>query len=158
VRLFHPENVSQTKAIVAWVNERLENTVSDHEAFAVAVIEEGTFNILAGAVFTGYSGENMFLSGAIDPEGIGKVTRGHLFGMLMTAFGEPFNCLRITSLVAPKNERSKRFVTGLGFKQEGALRDYLEEDTETLLYGLTRKEFLGGRYGRRQRREWRRAS
>lgn len=158
MRLFHPENIGQTKAIVAWVNARLDEPVSDHEAFAVAVIEEGSLDILAGAVFTNYTGENMFLSGAIAREGIGKVTRGHLFGMLKTAFGEPFNCLRITSLVAPKNERSKRFVTGLGFKHEGTLRDFLAEDTETLLYGLTRKEFLGGRYGRRQRRRKSRAA
>lgn len=153
MRLFYPVNEGQTKAIVAWVNSRLDDPVDEHECFSVAVIEDDTFNILAGAVFSSYGGENIFLSGAIDKAGVGKVTKGHLSDMLKTVFKEPFNCLRITALVSPRNERSKRFVTGLGFKLEGTLRDYIAEDTETLLYGLTRKEFLGGCYGRKQRRE-----
>lgn len=152
MKLYHPENLGQSKAIAEWVNERMEDQVDGDNAICVAVIENDTFNILAGAAFTNYSGENVFISGAIDEKGVGKVTREHLSGMLMTAFGPPMNCLRITALVDPNNERSKRFVRGLGFKLEGTLRDYLREDSETLLFGLTRKDFLGGSYGRRQRR------
>ena len=152
MKLFFPENQMQTLLVKEWVNHRLKEPVTQDEVFTVAVIDNESYEILAGAIFSSYSGENVFLSGAIDESGVGKVTRGHLADMLRVAYREPFNCLRITALVQPHNERSKRFVTGLGFKHEGTLRDYLAEDTETLIYGLTRKEFLGGRYGRRQRR------
>ena len=152
MKLFFPENQMQTALLKEWVNHRLKEPVMQEEVFTVAVIDDESYEILAGAIFSSYTGENVFLSGAIDKEGIGKVTRGHLADMLKVAYQEPFNCLRITALVQPDNERSKRFVTGLGFKHEGTLRDYLAEDTETLIYGLTRREFLGGRYGRRQRR------
>jgi len=157
MRLYFPVARSEVDTIIDWVNERLPEQDDFRDSFAVAVIDE-TWKILAGAIFSNYSENNVFLSGAIDDKSVGKVTRGHLSDMMAAAFKRPLDCLRITALVSPTNKRSKRFVTGLGFQQEGILRDYMGKDTETLVFGLTKTEFEEGRYGRQQGRRRRAAS
>lgn len=155
MRLYKAETPQDVEVICDWVNSHLPEHESFQYPYAVAVVEpngDGTMHILAGCVYTNYSGSNIFISGAIAKEGIGKVTRGHLQEFLRVAFAEPLDCLRVTALVSETNKRSQRFVEGLGFKLEGSLRDYLEEGRVTHLYGLTRSDWLGGKYGRERRR------
>lgn len=156
MRLYCPQSAAGNAHIRDWVNERLPEQDEFEQSYAVGVVDEETEELVAGAIFSSYSGSNVFLSGAIDERGIGRVNRLALSEMLSVGFKEPLNCTRITALVSPTNKRSQKFVKGLGFKHEGTLRDYMGEDTETLIFGLTRREFEEGRYGRWQ--GWRRAA
>lgn len=157
MRLFFPATHNDTRAIIDWVDERLPEHDEFVDSYAVAVISSDG-SILAGAIFSSYSGNNVFLSGAISKEGIGRVTRGHLHDMIASVFKEPLNCLRMTALVSPTNKRSQRFVKRLGFVQEGTLRDYMAKDSKTLVFGLTKTDFEEGRYGGRERWRGRAAS
>ena len=151
--LYYPQSFGEIEIIRHWVNDQLEDTVDNPGIFTVAVLDKDEPNkILAGAIFSNHSKNNIFLSGAISREGIGKVTKECLSDMLWVAFRKPFNCLRITALVSETNKRSQRFMEGLGFTKEGELRDYLEGGKNTFVYGLTKSDYLGGAYGWRQRR------
>ena len=62
---------------------------------------------------------------------------------LAFAFGE-LNLHRVTATVFNYNERSRALVEKLGFRLEGAFREFLERDGERhdmLLYGLLRPEW-----------------
>lgn len=57
--------------------------------------------------------------------------------------GIPFKQLgvgRITVRIAKRNKRARRFVEGLGFKQEGVMR-HAHKRGDVVLYGMTRKDF-----------------
>lgn len=149
MRLYYPANRFEVDHIKEWVNDQLPEQDKFDGAYTVAVVSEER-EILAGAIFSSHSNTNVFLSGAISKNGVKTVTREKLSEMLSVAFNPPMSCIRITALVSPTNKRSQKFVEGLGFIHEGTFRDYLAEDTETLIYGLTRSDFEGGDYGRRQ--------
>ena len=149
MRLHHPATRAENDQIKGWVNERLPEQDDFNGAYAVAVTDEDDC-IVAGVIFSNHSGSNVFMSGAIEKNGKVRVTREKLSDMLAIAFDNPMNCLRITALVSPTNKRSQRFMQGLGFTHEGTFRDYMGRDTETLIYGLTRTDFEGGDYGRRE--------
>lgn len=149
MRLFYPATSSEVEYIKGWVNDQLPEQDKFEGAYTVAVVNEEN-EIVAGAIFSSQSTTNIFLSGAISKDGIRTVTKEKLSEMLSIAFLPPFNCIRITALVSPTNKRSQKFVEGLGFLHEGTFRDYMAENTETLIYGLTKSDFEGGDYGWRQ--------
>jgi len=153
VNLYWPVSIGEVQLIVNWVNERLPEPDDFNNPLAVAVMHpDKPGKIIAGAIYSSYGNGNVFFSGAIDPEGIGKMTRGDFAGIVGAPFAPPLNCRRITALVSESNKRSQSLVERLGFLHEGNLREYLKEGEVTRIYGMTREDFLGGKYGKQRRR------
>jgi hypothetical protein len=50
-----------------------------------------------------------------------------------------WHCRRMTALVSKKNTRARRFVQGVGFKEEGRLKYGYDGVTDGILYGMTRE-------------------
>lgn len=149
-------NTGQIAEIRDWVFSLLPDPSPFEVLYAVAVLaNEPPHEILAAMVYSTYTENNVFISGAIAPDAVGRVTAGDLSKALSVAFDEPLNVHRVTALVSDANKRSRVFMKKLGFSHEGTLRDYDGPDTKTLIFGLTKTEFIGGAYGRRRQR-WQR--
>jgi RimJ/RimL family protein N-acetyltransferase len=151
-------NRGQIAEIKDWVLEQLPDPTPFEVIYGVAVLaNDPPHEILAAMIYSSYSENNVFISGAIAPDAVGRVTAGDLSKALSVAFDEPLNVHRVTALVSKSNKRSRVFMTKLGFTHEGTLRDYDGPGTKTLVYGLTRNDFMGGAYGRRRQR-WQRGT
>lgn len=64
----------------------------------------------------------------------------HIIKEFMRLAFDVFQCRRINILVDTDNQQCLRFVTGLGFQQEGLLRSYRENGKDCYLLGLLKTE------------------
>lgn len=64
----------------------------------------------------------------------------HIIKEFMRLAFEVFQCRRINILVDTDNQQCLKFVTRLGFKQEGLLRAYRTNGKDCYLLGLLKKE------------------
>ena len=150
VMLYYPKTPMEVDVVRDWVRERIDVTDMFLDGYAMAIVEaleDGDAIIRAGFIFTNYSGTNVFVSGASDTDGFMAPTE--VAKALMTPFLPPLSVLRMTALVSETNKRSQELMKTLGFVHEGTLRDYEAEGTTTLVFGLTKADFFGGRYGKR---------
>lgn len=153
--LHYAKNQGEISAMREWVINQITDTTPFDAIYGVAVLDnDPPHDMFAGMIYSTYTENNVFISGAIAPDAVGRVTAGDLSKALSVAFDPPLDVLRITALVLDTNKRSAIFMKKLGFTHEGTMRDYEGPDTRTLVFGLTRSEFLGGAYGRRRQR-WR---
>ncbi len=63
--------------------------------------------------------------------------------ILQIIFGFAFDrlqCRRVNALVDTDNEKSIRLLSGLGFRQEGLLRQFRENGKDCFIYGLLKTE------------------
>jgi len=144
--LYYAQNDQEVSQIVDWVNDRLpDNNISDSEKYAVAVTSgTGLRSIFAGLVFFDYSGTDIFVAGAIDNPSVCRMK--DFANAFDIPFRPPLNVLRITALVDTTNKRSLTFLTKLGFQKEGVIRNYLKEDNNGYVLGLTKQDWED-RYG-----------
>ena len=70
------------------------------------------------------------------------VTRGAILTMLGHAFVPPWRMYGISATAEKKNKRARKFMEGLGFKQEGVIRQVTPEGGNLLIYALLRPDFL----------------
>lgn len=148
--LWYPSTPVEIQLITDWIVDRLDEDEDFADGYPVAIVkelEDGDAVIRAAMVFTNWTGKNVFIAGA--SESNGWMSRTDLANVLNTPFRPPMSVLRITALVEETNKRSARLMEALGFIQEGILRDYSAKGARTLVYGLTKSDFLGGRYGRK---------
>ena len=93
--------------------------------------------LIAGVVYNNFEAKNVCAHIAAI-EGRHWLNRQFLFAM----FDYPFTQLgknRITGLVARSNHTCRRFVRSLGFKLEGKMPGYYEND-DMLIFGMLRKD------------------
>ena len=141
VVLHFAQNQDEVLWILEWIYDRLpEATVLKHRSYAAAVTSGNDLDtIVAGLAFFDYSGTDIFVVGAIDNPAVLRMND------FASAFGIPFrpplNVLRVTALVDTTNRRSLTILTKLGFKKEGEIRNYLREDNNGYVLGLTRQDW-----------------
>ena len=70
------------------------------------------------------------------------VTRGAILTMLGFAFIPPWNRHAISATAEKSNKRARRFMEGLGFRQEGVLKEVTPEGGNLLIYALLRSDFV----------------
>ena len=54
-------------------------------------------------------------------------------------------CQRVTTICLPEKIRSKKLIEGIGFKQEGLLKNYLKKENklhDLIVYGMQREECI----------------
>jgi len=148
--LWYPKTMIEVQIARDWVIDRLDGNdlfVDGYPVVIVKALPDGDAIIRAAMIFTNYTGKNVFMAGASDTNG--WMAPREVAEVLATPFLPPMSVLRVTALVSKANKRSARLMEGFGFKLEGILRDYDSEGSRTLVYGLTKSDFLGGRYGRK---------
>lgn len=92
-----------------------------------------------------WSGDCELSCAASHPRWFSRQVGEILLGIPFKQFGVG----RLTLRVAKRNKRARRFVEGIGFKQEGVMRHALRRD-DVILYGLTRRDWENGKYGGRR--------
>lgn len=120
-----------------WVAKRLgfEAWVGSH--VGIGVLNKTGNVLIAGVVFHGYDGNNIFETFAADTPSWCRR------GILKALFDYPFEqlgCRRITSVIDIENERSIRVTEGLGFKREGILREGGQDGRDAILLSLLKSE------------------
>lgn len=70
------------------------------------------------------------------------VTRGAILTILSAAFIPPLSKRGITATATKGNKRARRFMEGIGFKQEGVMRRCGSHGENVLIYGLLLDDFL----------------
>lgn len=141
-----PSSERDVEFLRQWIRERLDTDETFDDGYTIAILSsKKPHKIKCCFVVTSYTGNNIIISGAIDSP---WVAPREVAEALHKIFSKPLSVLRITALIHEMNKRSVSLMEHLGFIHEGTLRDYEEEGTKTLLYGLTKSDFYGGKYGR----------
>lgn len=94
--------------------------------------------LVAGVVYEGFTGHNIFMHVAAEPGGK-WLTRG----FLSAAFAYPFDQLgvdRVTGWVEASNERARRFDEHLGFTPEAVLKGAATDGGDVIIYTMWRKD------------------
>lgn len=91
--------------------------------------------LVAGVIYEGYNGRNIWMHVAIP----GCITRD----FLRYAFHYPFielGCRRVSGYVEASNARARRFDEHLGFQQEAILQGAASDGGDVILYRMTRED------------------
>lgn len=139
-RLFGSVLYGADETVIQFVCERLQELKGLDKASSLGVVRNN--KLIAGIVYTDFTGHNIHMSIASDDAG--WLTRN----VLKHAFGYPFNQLgveRITCTIARKNKRSRKLCKGVGFVEEGKVRRGYDGKQDMMIYGLLKQEcrFLG---------------
>ena len=93
--------------------------------------------VVAGAVFEGFNGVNMWVHLAGRPGGH-WLTRGFVSAAMRYVFGI-CGCRRLSAYVDESNLASRRFNEHFGFQQEARLKGAAKDGGDVLIYVLTRE-------------------
>lgn len=91
--------------------------------------------LVAGVIYEGYNGHNIWMHVAIP----GRITRD----FLRYAFHYPFielGCRRVSGYVEASNARARRFDERLGFQQEAILQGAASDGGDVILYRMNRED------------------
>ncbi|MCG7492465.1 GNAT family N-acetyltransferase [Thalassobius sp. Cn5-15] len=124
------------RVVADWVAKRLSATPWAGSFAAIGVLDKNRSGLIAGAVYHGFDGRNVIMSIAADSPNWSRK------GILKSLFHYPFNslgCQRVTATVDESNHRSLRLCRGLGFVQEGIIRQGAD-DGDVVLLGLLKAE------------------
>lgn len=116
-----------------WLYERLEVPFLGYDVQTISVIRND--EIAAVIAYYNFTKRDCFIAAAAEGFWLTK-------SVIQVVFRYPFvqlECKRITAICNERNERSIKLVTGLGFKQEGRVRDYYES-ADALVLGLLKHE------------------
>lgn len=74
---------------------------------------------------------------AADPRWASRANVREILGVAFTGW----KCRKVWAVIAHTNERARKLCGGLGFRQEGILRDQLAEKVHAVVYGMKQSEF-----------------
>lgn len=136
--------------LLEWLALKIPYFTATEGAQAVGVVRKGELvGVVAYSNFLPpsdtWSGDVELSCAATTPRWFTRQVGEVLLGLPFRQFGVG----RLTLRIARKNKRARRFVEGLGFKQEGVMRHALKRG-DIILYGLTRKDWEAGKYGGRR--------
>lgn len=121
--------------IAHWVSERVREFDPGLEHYACIGVADQE-KLIAGMVYHQYRGHDVMMTFAADSP------RWCMKGILGAFFRYPFKqlgCVRVTTVVAKKNKRSRRLVEGVGFTLEGVMRKgNITQDA--MVYGMLAEE------------------
>jgi len=69
-------------------------------------------------------------------------TKGNILTMLAPSFMPPMDCTGLTAVVYKANKRVRKFLEGMGFVNEGTLRQAGPNGENLIIYGLLKSEYL----------------
>jgi len=123
------------KEVIARYVARNTQTSGDFGQYvAIGLVNEDR-EIVAGAVFNGYSKPNILMHIAAE-----RVTPGFISALMHYAFIQA-DCKRITGLIHKKNKASRKFAEKLGARLEGTMREAAPND-DVCVYGLMKSQGL----------------
>lgn len=137
----------QDSFVSRWVSARIPGDDDFPPNSATIGLEEDG-RLIAGVVYTHYSGSSITMSVAADKAG--WLNRP----FLRAAFDFPFNQLgvrRVSGLVRTDNLAAQRFDEHLGFKREGLIREGDDDGCDLILYGMLKSECRWIRNGKEER-------
>jgi len=117
---------------IPWGNYRF-----DHKSNTVGIAVND--RIVCVAIYHDYYPDCKHISMSIGAENAvwaGRDTIGALLGFPFLELG----CNRISAFVAASNTRSRKLVEGVGFKQEGQMRDLFGPGEDGLCFGMLKSE------------------
>lgn len=135
--------LGQDRAVAEWVCERIPH-VADAASLgqSVAVGVTDGREMLAGCVYHNWAeayGNIEITFAAASPR---FATRAVIRDLLAFPFLQ-WGCRRVSLVVPHDAARVVKFVTGIGFVREGALRHFFAPKRHALVFGMLRKEFDG---------------
>lgn len=138
--ILYPRDRAGIDYLAKWASERINQSPSNVNYSIAGVDSNG--DIKSVACYYGYDNNNIFMAYACDNPKFAHFRL--LYLMLEFPFLSPYNCKRVTALVAETNMRASRLCKLFGFQDEGVLRDYPLIGSKTLILGLTLEDFYGG--------------
>jgi len=99
---------------------------------------ERHYELVAGVVYEGYNGHNVWMHVAALP-GARWLVRDYLRYCFVYPFVE-LGCSRVSGYVDASNKTSRRFVEHLGFSLETTLEGAASDGGDVLIYRMRRKE------------------
>jgi len=141
-----PGGAHLNQLLLDWCGARLGCSFA---AGSVAIGVARNNDLLAVAVFENYrtsNGKPLSIECSIAADSPRWITKGTVRAILSYPFLQ-LGVQRITALVHETNERSVKFLNGLGFVREGYIRDALENGAGVYITGMLRAEaakWLGG--------------
>ena len=121
---------------VDWLKERLrlDKIQGEENAQAYGFTRDST--IVGSFVFSEYTGNDVHMYCASDNPKIFQ--RRYLKAMFDYCFDDLKVC-RVSAMCNESNLRSRKLISGVGFKQEGRLRKYFGNE-DALVYGLLKED------------------
>ncbi|HUU25582.1 MAG TPA: GNAT family protein [Methyloceanibacter sp.] len=154
VRLWTPKAQADRAMLLSWAEERLSSTVFSRNGTALPGKEVGSGalpvavmrgdKIAAVIIYHQHRGASLEMTNAADTPR--WATKGVIAELLSYPF-EVLGCRRIEAIVRADNVRARRFDEGIGFEQEGIMREKFE-DCDGIMYSLTKRDWLGSRWHR----------
>lgn len=99
---------------------------------------ERHYELVAGVVYEGYNGHNVWMHVAAVP-GARWLVRDYMRYCFFYPFVE-LGCSRVSGYVDASNQSSRRFVEHLGFNLETTLNGAASDGGDVLIYRMRRKE------------------
>lgn len=119
---------------------RVVRFVQAHQPLALvenmkAIGLERDGELVAGVVYEGYNGHNVWMHVAIP----GRITKAYLRYCFHYPFVE-LGCSRVSGYVNASNAKARRFDEHLGFRQEAILRGAAADGGDVIIYAMTKEE------------------
>jgi len=129
--------------VAQWVAYRIPHIQTAEnlgDFFAIGVLDSKG-GVMAGIVYNNYRGSNIELQFASENP---KWATPQNIGLLLSYPFDHVGVPRVTSVVNKRNRRIRRFLEGIGFKNEGTLRNCLllpdGKLENAIIYGMIRRE------------------
>lgn len=136
--IVYPRSIAENDGLKAWIEQRVPEYKSGKHTVCVGVEREG--KLVAVIAWDSFR-EGISVDVSIAADSPRWATRQTIATLLMYAFGQ-LRVKRINSYCRKGNKRARRLNTGLGFVQEGKLRDACDNNEPLILFGMTRKDFV----------------
>jgi hypothetical protein len=123
----------QDEVVAAWAESRLETTIV--RPYVAVGVTDGVA-LRAAMVFNDFTGANMEITVASEPAGWTRAA-------VRMAFAYPFlqaGCRRLTMRTRADHATMLDIAARLGFRQEGALREFYVDGCDAIVFGLLRSE------------------
>jgi RimJ/RimL family protein N-acetyltransferase len=127
----------EDRAVADWVMTRIPHASGvSGDGYAIGVHDGAA--LVAGVVYSGFTEDNCEMSIAAE------TPRWAQRGVIRALLHYPFmqcELRRVTAMVPHDAARTLRFLRGVGFKQEGTLRDWFAPRVHGAVMGFLRRDF-----------------
>lgn len=127
------------EAVALWVLERIRGidaSLFEGQWFDAIGFLDQDEKLQGGVIYHHYRGYDIEALAAGEGQWLTPLKTRAIFLYPFTQLG----CRRMTTYVARKNKRSRRFVERLGFRLEGTMRQYMPDGKDAMVYGMLASE------------------
>lgn len=140
--IYLPETEAQKEFLLKWAMKiiGLRGLVMPYP-IGIFVGDDENPRIACVAIYHDHRPPNVFMSiASINPHWATKKNIGALYSFAFTPRPVGLGVNRITALADKVNKRSRKFIKGIGFREEGCIRKGGSNGEDLILYGLLRNE------------------